>query len=189
MLHLTIQRIAPAPRWVLEPPLGGLVPFLPASVWIYLLLFPILVATAVLVPGHRYVRLLGAWSLASVFSWSLILLLPVSFERPHPSTISDPLHAWAFELLHRADPAHVSFPCLHSALVFLCYFAVRDRARPLPGLVLGLSLAVAASTLTTRQHLVLDNVVGFLIAVGCARLALATEADSGGGIIAGRGRR
>lgn len=178
-LHLAIQRIAPPPRWVLDPPLGGVVPFLPASVWVYLLLFPLLVATAVLVPRRRFVRLLAAWTLASVSSWSLILLVPVSFERPQPSDIASSLYTWVFELVHRADPAHVSFPCLHAALTFLCYFALRDRARPLPSVFLILSLAIAASTLTTRQHLVLDNVAGFLIALVCARLTLHSRLGAG----------
>lgn len=170
-VHLTVQRLAPPPIWRAGEPLVGLLPFLPWTVWIYLLFFPLLVATGALQPRDRWHRLVLAWLLASVASWTLVLLVPVTFPRPDLSGV-DPLHAWVLGRVHEIDPAHVTFPCLHSAVTWICWHALRDRGPKLRVGVFVLGVAITLSTMTTRQHLATDNAAALAIAWACARTVL-----------------
>jgi hypothetical protein len=73
-----------------------------------------------------------------------------------------------FARVHGADPAHVTFPCLHSAVTWIAWFAVRDRGPRLSRALLVLAVAITLSTMTTRQHMIADNVAGLAIAGFCA---------------------
>lgn len=170
-VHLAVQRAAPAPLIHAGERLVALTPFLPWTVWIYLLFFPLLVATGMLVPRERFRKLVVSWAMASVTAWVLVMLVPVTFPRPDPSGL-DALHAWVFARLYGVDSAHVTFPCLHSALTWISWLALRDRDPRLRWSLFVLAVAIMLSTMTTRQHLVTDNVAGLGIACFCAFTAL-----------------
>jgi hypothetical protein len=170
-LHLAIQRLAPPPLWRPSEALIGVTPFLPWSIWIYLLFFPFLVLAGALQPHDRWRRLMLAWTLASVASWALILLVPVTFTRPDPSTL-DPLHAWVFARVYGVDSAHVTFPCLHAAITWVSWHAIRDRGRKLRAGLFVVAVAITLSTMTSRQHLITDNAAGIVIAWACARTVM-----------------
>jgi hypothetical protein len=170
-LHLAIQSLAPPPLWRPGAALVDVTPFVPWSIWIYLLFFPFLVMAGGLQPRERWLRLLTAWTLASVASWALILLVPVSFPRPDPTTL-DPVHAWVFTRVWGIDAAHVTFPCLHAAVTWISWHALRDRGPRLRDSLFVLAMAITISTMTTRQHLITDNVAGVAIAWACVRTVL-----------------
>jgi hypothetical protein len=174
-VHLAVQRLAPAPIAHTGAGLVGLVPFLPWTVWVYLLFFPLLVAAGVLVEASRWARLVLAWAMASVTAWLLVVMVPVTFPRPDPTSLG-PLDGWVFGLVHGVDSAHLTFPCLHSAVIWIAWLALRDRAAPLRIGGFVVAAAITLSTMTTRQHLVTDNVAGLAIAWVCARLAAPSPA-------------
>jgi hypothetical protein len=176
-VHLTVQRLAPPPLTRTGDGLVELLPFLPWTVWIYLLFFPLLVVAGMRVPPARWMRLVLAWALASVTAWILVLLVPVTFPRPDPASLG-PLHAWVFGLVYGLDAAHVTFPCLHSAVVWIGWIAVRDRGARLSLVGFLLAAAITVSTMTTRQHLVIDNAAGLAIAWACARVAFPRDAQA-----------
>jgi hypothetical protein len=177
VVHLLVQRLAPAPILVAGDGLVGLVPFLPWTVWIYLLFFPLLVVAGVLVPAERWIRLVLAWAMASLATWILVCIVPVTFARPDPAALGE-LHAWVFGLVHGLDNAHVTFPCLHAAVIWIAWLALRDRGARLEAVGFVLAVAITLSTMTTRQHLVTDNVAGLALAWACARVAPTPEGSA-----------
>ena len=116
-----------------------------------------------------------AWTLASVASWALILLVPVTFPRPDPSSL-DPLHAWVFARVYGLDSAHVTFPCLHAAITWVSWHAIRDRGPKLRAGLFVVAVAITLATMTTRQHSILDNAAGIAIAWACARTVMPKRA-------------
>jgi hypothetical protein len=170
-VHLTVQRLAPPPLWRPGERLVGLLPFLPWTVWIYLSFFPFLVVTGALLPADRWRRLALAWTLASVASWTLVLLAPVTFPRPDLGGAA-PIHAWILARLWAVDAAHVTFPCLHAAATWICWHALRDRGPKVRAGLFALAVAITLSTMTTRQHLATDNAAAFAIAWACARTVM-----------------
>jgi hypothetical protein len=165
--HLTVQRLAPPPIWRASPALVDLLPFLPWTIWIYLAFFPLLVVTGALQSAARWRRLALAWILASVASWILVVLVPVTFARPDTAALG-PVHAWAFGRVYGLDRAHVTFPCLHAAATWICWHALRDRGPRVAAVVFAIAVAITLSTMTTRQHLVTDAAAGLAIAWACA---------------------
>jgi hypothetical protein len=170
-VHLMVQRLAPAPIAHPNAGLQGWVPFLPWTIWIYLSFFPLLVAAGVLVPAARWWRLVLAWAMASVTSWLLVLAVPVTFPRPAPTALGA-LHGFVFGVVHGVDSAHVTFPCLHAAVIWIAWLALRDQSAGLRAGGLVVAAAITLSTMTTRQHLVTDNLAGLAIAWASARVAL-----------------
>jgi hypothetical protein len=174
-VHLTVQRLAPAP---IAHPGAGLVewvPFLPWTIWIYLLFFPLLVATGALVPAGRWWRLVLAWALASFTSWLLVLVVPVTFPRPDPAALGA-FQDWVLGVVYRVDAAHVTFPCLHAAVIWIGWLALRDQGARLRALGFAVAAAITLSTMTTRQHLITDNLAGLAIAWASAQIALPAAA-------------
>ena len=171
-IHLAVQRSAPPPLLRLDGGLVAMTPFLPWTVWIYLLFFPLLVATGALISPERWIRLVGAWGVASITTWVLVLLVPVTFARPALSALGDSAHGWVLGVVYGIDPAHVTFPCLHAAVIWIAWLALARADRRLRVAFLVLALAITVSTMTTRQHLVTDNVAGLAIAWFSARLLL-----------------
>jgi hypothetical protein len=170
-VHLTVQRLAPPPIWRAGDALVGLLPFLPWTIYVYLLFFPFLIVTGALQPPDRWRRLALAWSLASVASWTLVLLVPVTFSRPSLSGV-DRVSAWVLGRVWGIDSAHVTFPCLHAAVTWICWHALRDRGPRVRAWVFALAVAITLSTMTTRQHLLTDNAAALAIAWVCARAVL-----------------
>jgi hypothetical protein len=167
-VHLAIQRLAPPPLWRAEGMVVDWLPFAPWTVWIYLLMFPLLVAAGALVPAASWPRLALAWTLGAAASWVLVLLVPVTFARPDLGAV-DPLNAWALGRVYDIDPAHVTFPCLHAASIWIAWSALRERGPRLRAVAFALAIAITISTMTTRQHLITDNAAGLAIAWACVR--------------------
>jgi hypothetical protein len=170
-VHLTVQRLAPPPIWRVGDALVDLVPFLPWTVYVYLLFFPLLIVTGALQPPDRWRRLVLAWTLASVVSWTLVLLAPVTFARPSLRGV-DPVSGWVLGRVWGIDSAHVTFPCLHSAVTWICWYALRDRGPKMSAAAFSLAVAIMLSTMTTRQHLLTDNAAALAIAWACAHTVL-----------------
>jgi hypothetical protein len=176
-IHLAVQRLAPPPIVHAGDALVGLTPFLPWTIWIYLLFFPFLVVAGALQPPARWLRLIAAWTLASVATWTLVLLVPVTFARPEIAGL-DPVHRFVLGRVYALDPAHVTFPCLHSALTWISWAALRDRAPRLRWALFAVAVAIPLATMTTRQHLLTDNAAALAIAWACVRTVLPREARS-----------
>lgn len=72
--------------------------------------------------------------------------------------------------LYWIDPGDNIFPSLHCMIAWLCWVGVRGNKQvPLPWRILTLIMAmlVCLSTLTTRQHVLLDVFGGILLSELC----------------------
>ncbi len=71
--------------------------------------------------------------------------------------------------LYRTDAADNLFPSIHCLTSWFCFIAVRENKK-IPGwyktVSILLALSVCVSTLTTKQHVLIDVVVGIVLAEG-----------------------
>lgn len=113
-------------------------------------------------------RFFCADALSKGICFLLFLVIPTTNVRPEIAgeTIWDSL----MKLLYRMDAADNLFPSIHCLVSWLCWIGVRKR-RDIPATYryfsLAAAIAVCISTLTTRQHVIMDVAGGVLLAEVC----------------------
>lgn len=110
-------------------------------------------------------RFLGADIIAKLVCLICFLVFPTTNVRPviEEKTVWDSLLLW----LYRADAADNLFPSIHCLTSWFCFIAVRENER-IPkwykAVSVFLAAAVCISTLTTKQHVLIDVFAGIGLA-------------------------
>jgi membrane-associated phospholipid phosphatase len=165
-----VQR--PRSTTMLALPMDRTIPFLPWTVWCYL---PFYAAIFVMgMAGFRSKRLFHR-SLVGVLATIVVGAaghLLVAAEYPRPTLPSPPPDAsFAFlAWLQAVDPPGNVFPSLHVAQTSAIALVLRRDRPVLGGLAVVMAAMLALSTLTTKQHFVVDVVAGLAIALTTSTL-------------------
>lgn len=158
-------------------PLDAHVPFLPWTALVYITITPMLcLAPFVLRTPERMRRLFHAATVATVLGACCFVLLPVSAGALESRAQDASL---PFRLADAMNLERNYFPSLHVALALLCVFAYGEQAsRGMRWALAAWGAAVAASTVLTQQHFLLDVVGGAVLAAACWRRAPARAGRS-----------
>ena len=150
--------------------LDDIIPFVPWTVAIYLGCYLFWAANYIL--GCRQderstIRFISADFLAKLVCLVIFLVFPTTNIRPLVTGNSfwETVMLWLYD----ADPADNLFPSIHCLTSWFCFIAVRENPK-VPGwykvVSLLLAAAVCMSTLTTKQHVLLDVAGGIALAEG-----------------------
>ncbi len=169
------------PARSLATPFDAALPFVPEAVYVYASTYLGAFLPLWTVPELRSFRRVALAYLISLgFCAACFVAWPVSAATLRPDLIATPdagFTLWAVGLLYRWDPPLNLFPSLHLALA-TCAAQASQRAQPrLAVPVWSWVAAVAVAACLTKQHFVVDLVVGiavgwiaFRLAVGSANL-------------------
>jgi PAP2 superfamily len=150
-----------APRVLVPTAFDLAVPFVGASIWVYLSQFLLLPWTLATVHDDAArSRAFYAMLLATLISLPVFVLYPTCV--PHPTTPTEGLLGFAWRVLYLGDTPQNAFPSLHVALAALAGGALWQRRRRLIAVVW--PGGIMLSTLTTRQHISWDIAGGLLVA-------------------------
>lgn len=156
-------------------PMDSLVPFMPWTIIIYwgcYLFWGANYGLSALQERSERNRFFCADVLSRCICLAFFLLLPTTNIRPEitGNTVWDEL----MRLLYRVDAADNLFPSIHCLVSWLCWIGVRRR-KDIPLLYryfsLIAALLVCISTLTTRQHVIVDVISGVALAEICYKIA------------------
>lgn len=144
------------------------VPFLPHTLWVYLSEVPLYFCVFFLMkdPANAN-KYLYSWLSLMFFSSIIFWFWPTTYPRelyPLPANL-DSLTSFAFGLHRAADSPANCAPSLHVSSCYLSAFVFLDEQREKFIVFFLWATAIALSTLTTKQHYILDVVTGFLMAV------------------------
>lgn len=142
------------------------VPFWPLSGLIYFSVFPLMLATFLSLRGReRAARFLYASLLAQAIAMLCFLLWPTAFPRGQFSVPPDTgsLGLALVRFCRSMDAPVNCLPSLHVSTITLCVAALRGTRWFRPALLAGMVLAT--STLTFKQHYVVDVLAGFALGV------------------------
>lgn len=152
-------------------PMGAIdraVPFLPHTVWIYTSEYYLFLTVYLLCKDvqnlNRY-----AYAFLALQSVSVLIFVfwPTTYPRdlfPLPEDL-DPLTYWLFTSLRQTDNPASCAPSLHVSSVYLSsYMFLNEQRGKFPFFFLW-ATAVALTTLTTKQHYLIDVITGFLMSV------------------------
>jgi membrane-associated phospholipid phosphatase len=144
------------------------IPFLPHTVWIYVseyVYFIIIYALCREVLNmNRYVYAVLAIQFVSV---AIFWAWPTTYPRhlfPLPDSL-DHLTHWLFSSLRVGDSPNNCAPSLHVSSVMLCAFLFFNEQREKLWIFVTWGTLISLSTLTTKQHYIVDVVSGFMMAI------------------------
>ena len=147
-------------------PIGQAIPFLPWTVFVYLTHMPMYLSPYF---SEREAKNLNPYLYALiadiVISCSIFFIFPTQFPRD-AGTFSQlsGLTGLAFELIYAFDQPNNCFPSFHVSLVFLASFYWIGKSQLKFALYFFWAVLVAISTLTTRQHFLIDVCGGYAMA-------------------------
>ena len=162
-----------AGRWHhynMESSLDRMLPFWPPAISVYLGCYLFWIVNYVIGCRQemaRAFRFLGADLAAKLVCLLCFLVFPTTNTRPVVEGVD--VWAQAMRFLYEMDAADNLFPSIHCLTSTFCYLAVRGNERVprwyrLTSLVI--TAAICVSTLTTRQHVLIDVAGGVALAVG-----------------------
>lgn len=161
------------PHRSMELPFDRGVPFVPLSVLVYFSGYALTVFCYILAARQdreRAARFFSAELLTKLICFVFFIALPTMNVRP--DTGGSGLGLWLMRLLYRVDSADNLFPSIHCVWCTFCALAVRQKKLPKGAklTVAVLAALVAVSTLTTKQHVVLDVISGVSLSILCYAL-------------------
>lgn len=146
------------------------IPFLPWTIIIYWGCYVFWIVNYII--GCRQDRekafqFMSADLFAKIVCMVFFIILPTTNIRPliEGTSIWDEL----MRILYRVDAADNLFPSIHCLTSWFCFIAVRDNEKiPKWYKVLSffIALSICVSTLTTKQHVLIDVIAGVVIAEG-----------------------
>jgi membrane-associated phospholipid phosphatase len=163
-LHELVQAQA-TPLLVVDNALERSIPFVPWAIWIYFSFFLFIGSTIFRVEDRLFWQFIASASLAAIIAWSIVLLLPITFDRPDAALLESDFYRRIYTFVHAADPHHITFPSLHVAVTWICNFLLWNQ--PGRGLRFALGVGISLSTLLTKQHLISDVIGGIFLACLC----------------------
>ncbi|MCM2277615.1 MAG: phosphatase PAP2 family protein [Oligoflexia bacterium] len=169
VLYMTSNHIHLFPPQLLPmTALDQAIPFVPGTVWIYTSEYYLFLTVYLLCKDienlNRY-----AYSFLTLQSLSVLIfwIWPTTFPRdqfPLPADL-DALTFKLFSSLRAADTPASCCPSLHVSSVYLSSFMfLREQRGKFPFFFVW-ATSIALTTLTTKQHYIIDVVTGFLMAV------------------------
>ncbi len=144
-------------------------PFLPWTVLIYFACYVfwiVNIAVCVWQDAKERNRFFCADAMGKIVALILFIAIPTTNIRPEISD-SQTVGNVLMRFLYRADPADNLFPSIHCFDSWLCWIGIRKRKNtPLVYRIFTLLFAVAIclSTLTTKQHVIVDVFAGIFLA-------------------------
>ncbi len=152
------------PRVDLWLAVDGMIPFWPASMIVYQSFFIGLIAAAVVCGPEEFLTLLAAVLLANLVCYAGFVAFTAHYPRPDPALIESPFWSDFYADLFEQDAPGNTFPSIHVAVTLLV--AMRMRLRWGGALWLVWGALVCVSTLTVKQHFVVDVLGGIVVALG-----------------------
>jgi membrane-associated phospholipid phosphatase len=161
-----------APALVLD----RLLPLVPTWALVYGALYAFLIVLPVFVIQQQELIRRTVWAYLTVWTVAYICFLLYPTVAPRPDTVTGRGFAvWGLRFLYEADPPYNCFPSLHVAHSFVSALASYRVHRTLGFVAISCASLVAVSTLFTKQHYVVDLIVGILLALAAYAVFLRGE--------------
>lgn len=143
------------------------IPFLIDSIWIYILMYPFLTWSIFSYQNEEnFNHLLYSFIFVASITIVIFQLFPVGYPRefyplPHANTPSVNL----FYKVRWIDSPMNCFPSLHVSICYLFTFAHWNESKKAFWGSFAITTLISISTLTTKQHYIVDVIGGFLLSV------------------------
>jgi membrane-associated phospholipid phosphatase len=148
------------------------IPLVPAMTAVYMSIYLLFLAAPFVLRTRREFRA-AVITLATMIGIAGVGFLLVPAQLAFPPAAAEDVGVWAdvYLLADRLNLTYNLVPSLHVALSVACVAIFSRRiSGPVKAALWFWAMAVAAATVLTHQHHVLDVVAGWLLAIACVRL-------------------
>lgn len=147
------------------------IPFLPWTIWIYIVLYPIYLIWALY--SYKDIQEMNktmyGFLILTVVSCVCFIILPISYPRDmYPLGFHNDTTTIIFKAMRAADKPSNCLPSLHVGICYLFAYGFFKENKTKFIISLVISTLVAISTLTTKQHYIYDIVAGFILSSAIA---------------------
>ena len=170
--YFSIQSVITTHEFNFLTSLDTSIPFVPSFIWIYHSLIPGIAVSMILLLKRKNVFLTTFFSLilATTILGLFHILLPSFYPRDGIS-VSD-ISTWLVALTRSIDGAHNTFPSAHVSFSWILVFATHDsvfakRCKWAKTAYIIWASLISISTLTLKQHYIIDVASGFVLAYIC----------------------
>lgn len=148
----------------MEIPLDQEIPFRPAWVFVYVTVYPFFLFPLFYLDDPKDLLTVDlAQFLALTMSYVMFVVYPV--EYPRAPLVETDFATWALSVVHGQDPAWNCFPSTHCTACTISSLSVMRSNPKLSAWAVLSTAAICISTLMTKQHFVLDVVMGVVLGV------------------------
>ncbi len=138
------------------------IPFIPEFSFVYLGLFPMFLIPFLMIKDDEFFRLFtSAYLTILIACYATFIFFPVIIDRPSFQIVD--FSTWVLDIIYRSDRPINCFPSAHVAMIFMVALTVWEINRLQGLLALAYAAAIAASTVFTKQHYLLDVVAGLVL--------------------------
>lgn len=142
----------------------GLIPFIDWTVWIYMSDYLYIAIVFVLLKDKDNMnRIYYSQIMLLMVSMFIFFLLPVQYPRPEVEYLG--VSGKLVEILFSADTPGNACPSIHVAMTFLAGFGFFKEKKYLFPWFMIWAILISLSTLTVKQHYLLDIVAGLFMAI------------------------
>ena len=149
-------------------PIDYQIPFISAFAIIYVFIFyPFIIYTIgyfAFIKPEKADRFFASLFLVYTISFITYIIMPVKMIRPDPASLPSDFLSQVMANYYLSDPPLNCFPSLHAANSTLAaYYLSREKSK-YKWLFWSIAGGVILSTLFVRQHVIADEIAGFLVA-------------------------
>ncbi|MBK6689415.1 MAG: phosphatase PAP2 family protein [Deltaproteobacteria bacterium] len=163
------------PRYDLSTRLDFAIPFLPWTIVVYFSFYGLLLVAAWVSEADDFVRLFVALLVANVCCYVGFILFTAHYPRPSLSEIS-PFWRPVYANMYGSDAPGNTFPSIHVASTMIV--GLRLRRRHFGWMIW--AVAITLSTLTVKQHFLVDVVAGVGVAAAASGFAFRSKGTTHG---------
>ncbi len=171
--YFTLNRIAFGDYHIMPTTVVDEVPIVPWTIVVY---YSVFVLATLAIWMHESVAALRRYALSVFFAYTMNYFLFASYPTilHRPAVLDETIWQWAFDWTRAVDTPTTGFPSLHMTN---CFVAMISYGRTRTGILLWIwSMCIAASTLTTGQHVFWDLPAGAVVGlIGCWAADRATQ--------------
>jgi len=143
-------------------PMDDRIPFFPPTVFIYLGLYTMYILPYMLVKdAETFKVIIGSYITILIIGYVVFLFFPTSIVRPEFEVTN--FSTWVLGIVYAADKPVNCFPSMHVAMVSMSALMVWELNRVMGTVAIIYGLAIAVSTVFTKQHFILDVVAGLIL--------------------------
>jgi len=139
------------------------IPFIDWSIAIYFSIFIQILIAALILNKEKYSKGVIMASLIIFLHLPIFILFPTCLPRTALNMPAASILKLAYRTMHTIDPPNNCFPSLHISISFLTTYILWQQSKKLGIIFFIWSLAIAISTLTTKQHYIIDIIGGLCI--------------------------